>query len=72
MATAKTMTLAELKQTSLDAFFQSLTANKQVITVTLPDGNEVIIQSKPELKPLPLLQGTIPEGWKEAIYDGSK
>jgi len=34
-----------------------------------PNGDEVIIQPKLPLKPLPILEGYVPEGWKEAIYN---
>ena len=44
-------------------------SQNQVITVQLPNGDEVIIQPKTGLKPLPVLDGYVPDGWKEAIYD---
>jgi hypothetical protein len=37
------------------------------LVVRLPDGDEVVIASKPRLKPLPVLEGRVPEGWKDAI-----
>ena len=33
-----------------------------------PDGRQVVIHAQPELKPLPLLKGQMPLGWKDAIY----
>ena len=35
----------------------------------MPSGDEVVIRPKPQLEPLPVLEGSIPEGWKDVIYD---
>jgi hypothetical protein len=37
-------------------------------TIKLPDSAEGVIQPGPKLKPLSILDGRIPDGWKEAIY----
>jgi hypothetical protein len=29
----------------------------------------VIVPSKPQLLPLPVLEGVVPQGWKDAIYE---
>jgi hypothetical protein len=36
--------------------------------VVLPDGGEVLLEPKPALRPLPNLEGFVPEGWKDAVY----
>ena len=68
MSAQETLKLEELKHKSLEEILQSVSVKKQVLTVRLTNGAEVIIQPKPELKPLPVLEGYVPEGWKEAIY----
>lgn len=72
MLTQQTLTLEELKYKSLEEILQSVLTNQQVLIVQLPHGAEVIIQPKPQLKPLPILEGYVPQGWKEAIYNESE
>ena len=67
-----TLSLAQLKHKSLEEILQSVLNSQQVITVQFPNGAEIIIQPKSKLKPLPILEGYIPEGWKEAIYSESE
>jgi len=66
--TFKTLKLKELEEKQLKEILQNVSTNKQALVVELPDGEEVIIQPKPLLKPLPILEGYVPEGWKDAIY----
>jgi hypothetical protein len=66
--TFKTLKLKELEEKQLKEILQNVSTNKQALVVQLPDGEEVIIQPKPLLKPLPILEGYVPEGWKDAIY----
>lgn len=72
MLMQKTSTLDELKDKSLEEIIHSVLTRQEVLTIQLPNGDEVIIQPKPELKPLPILEGYIPQGWKEAIYHESR
>ena len=67
--TTQTLKLEEIEKKKIGEILQAVSTNKQVLTVQLPHGDEVIIQPKPPLKPLPILEGYIPEGWKEAIYE---
>ena len=32
-------------------------------------GETVAIQPSPRLKPLPILEGFVPDGWKDALYE---
>lgn len=66
--TSQTLKLKEIEKKKLKEVFQIVLSKQMVLTVQLPDGEEVIIQPKPPLKPLPILEGYVPEGWKEAIY----
>jgi hypothetical protein len=72
MLTRQTLTLEELEQKPLAEILRSVLTNQQALTVQLPDGAELIIQPKPQLRPLPVLEGFVPEGWKEAIYHESE
>ena len=65
---AQTMTLAALKGQSLEELLQQVADQRVTVTVLLPDGTEVVIEPKPRLKPLPVLEGHVPAGWKDAIY----
>jgi len=40
---------------------------KEVLTVHLPDGEAVTIAPLLALRPLPVLEGFIPEGWKDEV-----
>jgi hypothetical protein len=62
--TIKTLTLKELEKTQLKEIFQKILFHQLALTVQLPNGEEVIISPKLSLKPLPILEGFIPDGWK--------
>ena len=66
--THQTLTLDQLKEQPLEKILQEVADHQSTVTVRLPDGREVVIEPKPVLKPLPELQGRVPEGWKDAIY----
>ncbi|MEN8217411.1 MAG: hypothetical protein ABFS56_13800 [Pseudomonadota bacterium] len=72
MSVQTTLTFKELKQQPLEDIFESVLRYQQILTVQLTNGLEVLIQPKPKLKPLPTLDGYVPNGWKEAIYDESE
>lgn len=65
---AQTLTLAELKSSSLEKILQEVADQQLIVTVLLPDGKEVVFEPKPGLQPLPELEGRVPEGWKDAVY----
>ena len=64
----QTITLEDIKKRPLEEVFREVARGSQHLVVQLPDGEEVIIASRPRLKPLPVLEGCIPEGWKDAVY----
>ncbi|MGK5091738.1 hypothetical protein WDW89_06935 [Deltaproteobacteria bacterium TL4] len=68
MVLPETVTLDEFKLFPIEEIFVSISTLQKSVNVKLPDGKEVLIQSKPQLKPLPILQSYIPQGWKEGIY----
>jgi hypothetical protein len=68
----RTLSLDELRTRSIEDIVNSVAAQHRGINVVLPNGDEVVIQPKPRLQPLPVLGGHIPSGWKDAIYRESR
>jgi hypothetical protein len=64
----QTITLDALKKQSLEEVLQQVADQRVTVTVLLPSGKEVVIEPKSRLKPLPVLEGRIPAGWKDALY----
>ncbi len=65
---SQVLTLDEFKQHALEEILEGIAEQGSTVTVILPNGREVVIASKPCLKPLPELEGSVPQGWKEAVY----
>ena len=65
----RTIALDELKGRSLEDVLRDVLRRQEVLTVRLPEGETVAIKPSPRLKPLPTLEGCVPEGWKDAIYE---
>ncbi len=66
---AQTLTLEALKGISLEDFFARILRERQVLTIWVSNDQEIVIAPREKLKPLPVLDGYIPQGWKDAIYD---
>jgi len=64
----QTITLEDIKKRSLEEVFQEVVKGYIYLVVQMPDGEEIVIEPRPRLKPLPVLEGYIPEGWKDAVY----
>jgi hypothetical protein len=64
----RTVTLETLRGQPFEEILRDVAAQQQALTVLLPDGQEVIIEPKVCLKPLPVLEGYVPKGWKDAMY----
>jgi hypothetical protein len=67
--TIQTLTLDDVKHRSVEELLKLVSTDQQVLRIALPNGSEVIIQSQPQLQPLPTLEGFVPKGWKDAIYN---
>jgi len=65
--TTQTLMLEEIRERSLEKLLRDVVKDSVQIIVRMPDGEEVIIEPKPRLKPLPELEGHVPEGWKEPL-----
>lgn len=65
----QTLTLDDLREQTLEEVLRRVIRQQEEITVLLPEGETVAIQPSPRLKPLPVLEGFVPEGWKDAVYE---
>jgi hypothetical protein len=64
----KIRTLEELKGRTLEEFLHEVAHTGESITVIMEEGESVTVEATSRLKPLPALQGHVPEGWKDAAY----
>jgi hypothetical protein len=67
MNATRVITLDQLAGTSIEEFL-SRVLQQGALVVEFPDGEAVTIQPKPKLQPLPVLEGSVSEGWKDEIY----
>ena len=65
----QTLTLDDLREQTLEDVLRRVVREQQVLTVRLPEGETVAIQPSPQLEPLIVLDGFVPEGWKDAVYE---
>ena len=65
--TERTLQLDELKARPLEEVLREVVDHQQMLTVQLRGGDAITIQPASPLKPLPVLEGHVPEGWKDAI-----
>jgi hypothetical protein len=65
----RTLALDDLKERTLEEVLREVVTRQESLTVRLPEGETVAIQPSPRLKSLPVLDGSVPEGWKDAIYE---
>lgn len=64
----KIRTLEELKGRSLEEVLHEVARSREPVTVVLEEGELVTIGPGSQLRPLPELEGRVPEGWKDAVY----
>ena len=64
----RVLKVENLKDRLLVDTLRSVVDESATLVVSFPDGKEVIISPKSYLQPLPELEGTVPEGWKDAVY----
>lgn len=57
-----------IRNISVEEFLRLL-RQKSAIAVQFSNGELLIVQAKVELAPLPILDGYVPKGWKEGIYE---
>ena len=64
----RVLKLENLKDRLLVDTLRSVVDESETLVVSFPDGKEVVISPKSYLQPLPELEGTVPDGWKDAVY----
>ena len=64
----QSITLEELRQVSVEELLRAVYKDRIALKVSIADGQTVRLEPERELRPLPLLEGSIPVGWKDAIY----
>lgn len=65
--TERILTLEEVRERTVDELLHEVANERAAMTVVLGDGEMVVIEPAPSLKPLPELEGFVPEGWKDAV-----
>jgi hypothetical protein len=65
--TERILALEEARERTVDELLHEVANARAAMTVVLGDGEMVVIQPAPALKPLPELEGFVPEGWKDAL-----
>lgn len=66
--TTQSVKLEELASKNLNEILSSVIEQNLALTIQLPNGNEVLVKPNPPLKPLPELDGYVPQNWKDAVY----
>jgi hypothetical protein len=61
-------TLDELKGHTLEGVLYEVADSAESLTVVLGEDGAVVISPEVHSKPLPELEGRMPEGWKNAVY----
>ena len=61
------LALEDLKEQTLEDLLQEVVKQQEVLKVRLPDGKVVAIQPSQRLKALPMLEGFVPDAWKDVI-----
>ena len=62
------LSFTELKGMSLEDLLLRVMREQLLLKIRLADGQVVQIQPEPMLKPLRVLEGSVPDNWKDAIY----
>ena len=64
----RVLTIENIQSFSVEDFL-NLLKERTSISVRLSDGETLVVEVRQEdLKPLPVLEGNVPSGWKKAIY----
>jgi hypothetical protein len=64
----RTLVLDDLKTRTIEEILREVVARQEALTVRLPEGETVLIQPTPRLKPLPVLKGFVPADWQDALH----
>ncbi len=67
--TNRTLLFEELEEQTLEDVLQDVVRRGESLTIRMPGGDIVAIQPSQRLQDLPVLEGFVPEGWKDAVYE---
>lgn len=65
---SKIETLEKWEKVPLGEIVAQILEHKETWIIRVSEEQEITIQPQARLKPLPTLEGYVPEGWKDAIY----
>ena len=65
----RTLNVNELKERSLLDVLREVSLRHERLNIVLGEGEVVSISPSVGLEPLPELEGCIPKGWKDAVYE---
>ena len=66
--TEQVLIFDDVKDTPLQKIVDRVLNEQTRFIIQISDHENILIQSQPPLKPLPVFEGEVPENWKEAIY----
>lgn len=66
---SQTLKLEAIKDMAVGEIIWQVLRERQTLTIWVSSDQEVVIEPKQKLKPLPVLDGYVPQGWQDAIYD---
>ncbi|VXD23045.1 conserved hypothetical protein [Planktothrix serta PCC 8927] len=62
------LTINNLQGFSIQEFIELL-KDKKTLSVQLSEQEIIVLEISQKLKPLPIVEGYVPSGWKSAIYE---
>ena len=68
----RTITVEQVRGRSADELLQEVTRKQETLRIEMTAGEFGEIKPLPKLKPLTRLEGSMPTGWKDAIYDSGR
>jgi hypothetical protein len=66
---SQTLKLEAIKDMPMEEVIARVLQDRRPLTVWVSNEQEVVIEPRQKLVPLPVLDGYIPQGWKDAVYD---
>ena len=64
----RTLNVRELPPCTIEELLREVLQRGDTLTVRVSDGESVTITPATDPKPLPVLKGSVPRGWKNALY----
>jgi hypothetical protein len=68
----RTIPVEQVRGRPADELLQEVTRKQETLRIEITEGEFVEIKPLPKLNPLTCLEGSMPAGWKDAIYDSGR